>query len=317
MNRPKALATVAATALVATLSLACKGDEAAAPRLANAADPTASPGWSTDSPQPVAGAVSPEAVAAALEILREEQRQKDLADREAELAAKEAELAEREAKVARAAAAPRPAPVRRASAPVRTSAPAPAPAPAPRRDYEEPAPRRTTTVTVPAGTSLAASVLDGASSADAQVGDSVSARVAEDVWAGGELAIPAGSILRGEVTEAQGLRRIGGRSRLAVRFDSLELRGGDDVPVYASWSAEGKGETKRDAATIAGSTVGGAVLGRVIRSRDRDRNTAIGAAAGAAVGTVIAARSRGEEVQLPAGTVVDLTLSDSVRVVVD
>jgi hypothetical protein len=312
MTRTKALATVAASALLASLSLACAGEKPStepgvAGGVIGADRPLEGTGWAADAPPAVTGAPSPEAIAAAVEILREEQRQKEIEEREAAIAKKEAELAEREARLARST------PVRTASRP---AAPAPSrPAPARSPDYDEPAPaRRPSSVTVPAGTALAAAVLDGVSSEHSQVGDSVTARVADDVWAGGVVAIPAGSILHGSVTDVQGLRRVGGRARLAVRFDSLELPRGGSVPVYATWQREGKGETKRDAATIAGSTVGGAVLGRVIRSRERDRNTAIGAAAGAAVGTVIAARTKGEQVSLASGSVIDLTLADSVRV---
>src|SRR4029079_11779268 len=91
----------------------------------------------------------------------------------------------------------------------------PAPAPAPVR-------REPTRVTVAAGTSIPAEVTHGASSATAQVGDGVSPRVTENVYAGGELAIPAGSRLEGTVTDVQGLRRVGGRARLAGRLTSGE-----------------------------------------------------------------------------------------------
>ncbi|HXT22407.1 MAG TPA: hypothetical protein VN923_16760, partial [Thermoanaerobaculia bacterium] len=144
----------------------------------------------------------------------------------------------------------------------------------------------------------------------------VSARVAENVYAGGELAIPAGSRLTGTVTDVQGLRKVGGRARLAVRFDSVELPNGTRAPIYAAWSQTGRNETGRDAATIGGSAAGGAVLGRVLsRGHRRDERTAQGAAVGAVIGTVIAARNqRNGQVELAAGTTLDLTLADSVRV---
>jgi hypothetical protein len=140
--------------------------------------------------------------------------------------------------------------------------------------------------------------------------------VSEDVWADGRLAIPAGSTLHGSVIAAQGLRRVGGRARLALRFDTLELRSGGEAPVDATWERLGRRETRRDAATIGGSTAGGAILGRVIRDRDhRDRNTAIGAVVGAAVGTVIAARNnRNGEIELGDGASLELVLADAVRV---
>jgi biotin carboxyl carrier protein len=321
MKRNRSLLALAACVLLpASLSMACREKATDAERAA--VEPT--PGtyvrplegteWTSDPPA-VTGIADPltEAAAAA-------DRERLLAEREAAVALREAEVARREA-----AAVSAPAP-RRASSATRTSAPAPAPAPEPRRaqrDYEpEPEPRRepvrrTTRVTVPAGTTIAAEMIGGVSTDTAQVGDSVTARVAENVYAGGELAIPAGSTLRGSVTAARGLRRVGGRAQLALRFDTVELRSGGDAPIYATYERLGRSETKRDAATIGGSAVGGAILGRVLNRRlpgDRDRNTAAGAAVGAAVGTVIAARNRGQEVELPSGSMLELTLADSVTV---
>jgi hypothetical protein len=333
MSRTRLLTALAALALLpALVSGGCRGAEettqqAAAPTLSQEGSrPQQGTNWSADAPPPVTGAPafgSTDDPAGA-------ERERQLAEREAAVAQREAEVARREM----AAAAPRVAPrtTTRRSSSTRASAPAPqprrsetrtaareatprdddAPAPAPRREPE------VTRVTVPAGTDIAAEITDGASSAHSQVGDSISARVAENVYASGELAIPAGSRLYGTVTEVQGLRRVGGRAHLAVRFDSVELPNGTRAPMYAAWSAQGRRETARDAATIGGSAAGGAVLGRVLsRGRREDERTAQGAAVGAVIGTVIAARNqRGAQVELAAGTTVDLTLADSLRVTV-
>jgi type IV secretory pathway VirB10-like protein len=304
-TRTRALATLAACALLpVSLGLGCRAEDDSEPVAERSADalpsPLADQGWTGD-PASVPGLPATTEEGAAT-----------VAERERRLAEREAAVAEREAAVARRETAPvapvRRAPVHRAPAVSRPPARDPEPAPVPVR--------RSATLTVPAGTSLAAELLGGLSSATAQAGDAVSARLTDDVLAEGELAIPAGSTLRGSVTEAQGLGRVGGRSRLALRFDRVELPSGTEVPLYATWQRLGRNETRRDAATIGGSTVGGAVLGRVIRDRDhRDRNTAIGAAVGAAVGTVIAARNnRNGEVELADGAALDLTLADSARV---
>jgi type F conjugative transfer system protein TrbI len=326
MSRTRALTATAALALLPALLIGgCRAGEepsrqTAAPTLSQeGARPPEGTNWTTDAPPAVTGVQGTIADETAAE------RERALTDREAAVAQREAEVARRE--VTATTAPPRATTPRRTTTRTTTHR-APAPAPAPRRTEtasrtEEPAPvpppRREpepTRVTVPAGTSISAEVTSGASSATAQVGDSVSARVAENVYAGGELAIPAGSLVTGTVTEVQGLRRVGGRARLAVRFDSVELPNGTRAPIYAAWSATGRNETGRDAATIGGSAAGGAVLGRVLsRGRRSDERTAQGAAVGAVIGTVIAARNqRGGEVQLPAGTTVDLTLADSVRV---
>ena len=336
MSRTRALTALAALSLLpALVSGGCRGTEettqaAAAPTLSQEAGrPQQGTNWSADAPPAVAGATGFESDPATAE------RERQLAEREAAVAEREAAVAQREVAAVSAPAprvAPRTTTARRTSS-TRASAPAPRRT-APRtetqtasrdtspRDYEPaPAPRREpepTRITIPAGTNIAAQVTDGASTAHSQVGDSVAARVAENVYAGGELAIPAGSRLYGTVTDVQGLRRVGGRARLAVRFDSVELPNGTRAPMYAAWSAQGRNETGRDAATIGGGAAGGAVLGRVLsRGRRQDERTAQGAAVGAVIGTVIAARNqRNGQVELATGATVDLTLSDSVRITV-
>jgi len=334
MSRTRALTATAALILLPALTLVgCRAGEettraAASPApIQEANRPPQGTNWTTDAPPPVTGAAgvaAPDDGTAA--------REQALADREAAVAQREADVARREQT---ASVAPRTTTPRRTTTTTRhttsrrTTAPAPAPAPAPSRTetasrQDEPAPpppvrREPTRVTVPAGTSIAAEVTNGASSATAQVGDSVSARVSQSIYAGGELAIPAGSRLEGTVTDVQGLRRVGGQARLAVRFDTVELPNGTHAPIYATWSATGRNETRRDAATIGGSAAGGAVLGRVLGGgHRRDERTAKGAAVGAIIGTVIAARNQnGAQVALPEGSAIDLTLSDSVRVTVD
>ena len=328
MSRTRGLTATAALALLPGLLLGgCRAGEetpraAAAPTLSQEAPrPPQGTNWSTDAPPAVTGAEG--------QLANDEAqaRERELAEREAAVAQREADVARREATASTRSTTPARTTTRR-STPARTTSRRTATAPAPsaprtetaaRNDEPAPEPVRRpepTRVTIPAGTTLTAEVTDGASSATAQVGDSVSARIAESVYAGGELAIPAGSRVTGTVTDVQGLRRVGGRARLAVRFDSVELPDGTRAPIYAAWSATGRNETGRDAATIGGSAAGGAVLGRVLsRGHRRDERTAQGAAVGAVIGTVIAARNqRGGEVQLPAGTTVDLTLADSVRV---
>ncbi|HXT20613.1 MAG TPA: TrbI/VirB10 family protein, partial [Thermoanaerobaculia bacterium] len=280
MSRTRAISSLAVLSLLPALVLGgCRGTEttpqqAAAPTLSQEGSrPQQGTNWQTDSPPAVTGA--PDVGSSAFDSSAAE-RERQLAEREAAVAQREAEVARRE--VQRAAPARVTAkPTTRRTSTARASAPAPRarrsetqtasrdtspryeePAPAPRR---EPEPTR---VTIPAGTTLTAEVTDGASTATSQVGDSVSARVAENVYAGGELAIPAGSRLTGTVTDVQGLRKVGGRARLAVRFDSVELPNGTRAPIYAAWSQTGRNETGRDAATIGGSAAGGAVLGRVL-----------------------------------------------------
>lgn len=256
-------------------------------------------------------------------------RERQLAARQAELEARERRLREKERQQKAARPAPRPA-TPEPEEQVAETRPAPAePEPEPETESEEvePAPEavpeaeaepepevRTVSVSVPAGTTFAAELQDTLSSASSRAGDTFRARIVDDVVDDGEVVIPAGSEVVGEVTEAVPLRKVGGKARLAVRFTDLVLSSGSTVPIRATLTEEGRNETGRDAATIGGGAAGGAVLGRVLSRKDRSKGALIGAIIGAAAGAVIAARTPGEEVTIPEGTVVNVALSDEVEV---
>jgi hypothetical protein len=187
------------------------------------------------------------------------------------------------------------------------------------RGRTEPEAPRWTTVSVPAGTALQVEFSSELSSATGQVGQEVTARVVSDHAQDGRVVIPSGSLLSGSVTEAVSLKKIGGRAKLAVEFTTLELPSGESLPVQVALALQGKSETKKDTATIAGATAGGALLGRILKddSKDKDKATLIGAVVGAAAGTAAAAKTKGDEVTIPAGATMTVELASpvSVRVV--
>ncbi len=258
-----------------------------------------------------------------------------LADREAELRAREAAVAQREAVVAereglepplayspepppfparveppprpRPAPAPRPAPLPEPAA-VPQSAPAPIPEPQPLPEPEV----RTVTVLVPAGSTFEVEFLNGLSSETSEVGQGFEARAVGDLTVGSEVAVPAGSTISGRVTEVRRGRKVGGRSLLALAFEELRLPSGEAFPIQAALASEGASDRRRDAATIGGSAAGGAILGHAVK--DSDKGTVLGAILGAAIGTGIAAATDAQPVEIPAGTVVELALSEGLSV---
>ncbi len=167
--------------------------------------------------------------------------------------------------------------------------------------------------TVPAGLVLNVELLDTVSSASNSPGDSVTARVNQDVVVDGKLVIPAGSTVSGTVTEARGLKAIGGKAKLRLEFNAVELPLGE-IPIRAAFAREGKSETKKDAATIGGAAAGGALLGRIFDRSHEARGTVTGALIGGAAGTAVAAGTKGEEVTLPSGTRLALHLQSPVTV---
>jgi type IV secretory pathway VirB10-like protein len=253
--------------------------------------------------------------------------ERKLAAREAELDAREQRLRERERRARSTPRAPAPAPVAEPERePERSAEVIPAPEPEPEPASEEPSPEiqedlqedipepRTTTVTVPSGTVLDVEFTETLSSATSAPGEAFRARVTRDVMEDGEVVIPAGSEILGEVTEAVPTRRVGGKAKLELRFTDLVLPSGATVPIDASFVQQGRSETGRDAATIGGGAAAGAVLGRVLGKGNRSKGSVIGAIIGAAAGAVIASRTPGEEVVIPDGTVVSLRLDEAVEV---
>lgn len=168
-----------------------------------------------------------------------------------------------------------------------------------------------TTVVVPAGTKIRLRLLEGVSSQTAAVGQAVDAEVGAPLAAGGVTAIPAGARVHGRVTEAHALKKVGGRARLALAFDSVVVAG-RTVPIEAAFAREGKSETGKDAATIAAGAVVGTVLGN--QARHNDRGKVIGGLLGAGVGTAIAASTEGEKIELGPGAELELTLRADVPV---
>ena len=244
----------------------------------------------------------PAALAAAEEEAARLAREEDLARREAEIALKEKEkeLADREAALARASApkpaAPRPA----APAPAKTDTPKPTPVAAGPRDY-----------VIPSGTSLSVQLPAEISTKTATVGQRLTGNLTSDIVVDGKVVAKAGAPVQGSVTEViSGSKTIGGKPTLGLSFDSLLFEGGDR-PINARITQVAKKSDKgRDTAKIAGGALAGGVLGHQI---DSDKGKIIGAIVGAAAGTA-AAKKTGQEVVLPAGTVVGMTLDSPVTV---
>jgi len=175
--------------------------------------------------------------------------------------------------------------------------------------------RQWTSELLPAGTRFTVELLDTLASDRNQAGDTFRARVVEDVTRGGDVVIPAGSTVRGRVTEAVPLdRKVGGRARLGLQFYELEPPGAGPASIDADFAAKGKSETAKDAATIGGAAAAGAILGRVLNRGNKGKGSVLGAIVGAAAGTAIAAHNEGEEIELPEGAQVELVLTQPAEV---
>lgn len=166
-------------------------------------------------------------------------------------------------------------------------------------------------VTIPVGTVLPLELTTAVSSATAQVETPVSARLRRAVTVDGTTALPAGSIVHGEVSEVDRAGRVQGRSRLALRFTSVVIDGRRESLRTNPVAFEGEATKSEDATKIgAGAGIGAAIGGILGGGSGAAKGAVIGGAAG--TGAVLA--TRGKDVELASGAALDPTLASAVDV---
>ena len=153
------------------------------------------------------------------------------------------------------------------------------------------------------------------STEDAQVEDDVQARVTRDVMVADQVAVPAGTLMMGSVVLVEQGGKIKGASRLGVRFHTVVMDDGVEVPVVTETVyRESSSKGGQSAAKIGGAAVGGAILGAIFGGR---QGAAIGGAAGAAGGTAAAMAGDPNPATLRAGATVTVRLSRPATVTVE
>jgi len=204
-----------------------------------------------------------------------------------------------------------------APAPTPKSQPKSAPVKAPQPKTETKAPEPVSAVSAPAvlavGTALSGSLQSTLSTDKSQVGEAVRLRVTEPVVVEGRTVVPVGSFVHGTVTHVRSAGRVHGAAELTVRFTELEVASGDRHAITCEPLRRViKGDGKETAAEIGGGTAVGGILGGVIGGKD---GALKGGAIGAAVGTGIAVGTKGDQIVIPAGENVKVTLTVPITLV--
>jgi len=169
-------------------------------------------------------------------------------------------------------------------------------------------------VTVPPDSVLGLQIERTVSSELARVEDRVEARVTRDVRVSDRIAIPAGSTVRGSVTEVDRGGRLKAKARLAVRFHTLVLADGTELPLKTdALVREGQSPAGESAAKVGGAAIGGAILGAILGG---GKGAAIGGAVGAAGGTAAAMSNDRNAATLTAGTTITVRMQAPVTVTV-
>lgn len=136
---------------------------------------------------------------------------------------------------------------------------------------------------VPASSIVGVQIETPISSEYAQVEDRVLAHVTRDVLADGRVAIPAGARVIGAVTLVDRGGKMKAPARLGIRFHTLVLADGSEVPLRTQEiTRDGESPSADSAKKIGGAAIVGAILGGILGG---GKGAVIGGTTGAGAGT--------------------------------
>ena len=157
-------------------------------------------------------------------------------------------------------------------------------------------------VEIPVGTEIDARLQNTLNSGTNQVEDRFEATTLVDVGVNGRVVIPAGSVMRGVITNVEPATRTNRTARMTVSFDQVTVNG-TPYPIRGTVTEAIEGEGIRGETARIGAGAGvGAILGGIL-----------GGVKGALAGILIGgggtiAATEGKEVQLPQGAVLRVRL---------
>jgi hypothetical protein len=171
----------------------------------------------------------------------------------------------------------------------------------------EPAPK----ITIPAGTRLRVTLLDGVSTSNSAPGDTFSASLSEPVIIEGKMVLEKGTRVRGRVLDVEESGRVKGRARIQLTLTEI-LRNGNATGIKTkSFTAVAEATKKRDAGIIAGGTGIGAAVGALAGGK---KGALIGAGVGGGAGTGTVLATKGKDIRYPAETRLSFTLANPVQI---
>jgi hypothetical protein len=165
--------------------------------------------------------------------------------------------------------------------------------------------------TVAAGTPINISMNTQISSETANVGDTWTGEIKDNVIVGDHVAFPAGSIVTGRVTEVVPAAK-GSLAKLGLSVSSISAHG-ESIPVNASMEPiEADSPRARNIGAVAGGAAAGALIGKAVGGGGK--GAVIGGLIGAAASGAAVAKSKGYQVVLKEGMVLDFKTSTDTKI---
>jgi hypothetical protein len=186
-----------------------------------------------------------------------------------------------------------------------------------------------TAADIPQGTHVLLRMMNSLTTRTAKEGDQVYLQTASPIALDGKIVVPPGSYVQGTVAMAKRSGKVTGRAELALRLDTLTLASGKAMkfsPHVSSVDSAGSGQSvKGDEGVVKQSSSGGQDAGRIAilagsgasigGLADRSwQGAGIGGAAGGAVGLATTLLTRGREVELHAGSTLDVVFDRAMTI---
>jgi len=185
---------------------------------------------------------------------------------------------------------------------------------------------------VPTGTKIPI-IMDTAVDSDtSQEGDEFEARTAEDLTIDGNIAVPAGSVIKGRIAQLNAPKHLNRSGSVALKFDTVTTPDNRQIPIVANLVARGGVvHAKRglkdiaiDTGTFALPAAAGLGIGLLAGSANssstssssgigRGGGAIIGAGVGCAVGLAVLLAKRGKKVDVHPGDELKIELAEDLR----
>lgn len=182
--------------------------------------------------------------------------------------------------------------------------------------------------TLAAGTRIALTLKHAITTRNAQENDPVYAETAFPVVSGGHIVIPVGTYVQGVIQRSQRPGRVKGRGELLIHFNTLifpsgytlllpgainNVPGADtDMKDRKEGTLESQGTKGKDAATVGTTAAAGAAIGSM--STGTLKGAGVGGLLGAGVGLASVLFTRGPDVRIESGTLVEMVLEREIIV---
>lgn len=176
--------------------------------------------------------------------------------------------------------------------------------------------------TIPAGTTFNVTFDSGISSGSLEKNDRLTVRLTNDLQYNGKLIAPAGSLVYGTAVNAQNAGLAYGSGMLEITFNKILTPEGTPISistetVYLKAKNERAKKMTRDVVVgaLGSMLIGAALTALGGGSDDLGKNILIFGGLGAAGGGLRGTMQRGEEIQIPDGTTIQIKLSKPLNAV--